>query len=76
MDDGAIRGSESANGVGVLAASGNASEGGGGVFGEGGDDLTEEERETVSHVLVIVHTITNESLDACYIIRIILSTYM
>ena len=55
VDNGAIRGSESANGLGVLAASGDASEGGGGVFGEGGDDLTEEERETVSHVLVIVH---------------------
>ena len=52
VDDGAIRGSESANGIGVLAASGDASEGGGGVFGEGGDDLTEEERETVSHVFV------------------------
>ena len=52
MDDGAIRGSESANGIGVLAASGDASEGGGGVFGEGGDDLTEEERETVSHICV------------------------
>ena len=52
---GAIRGSESANGVGVLAAtySGDASEGGGGVFGEGGDDLIEEERETVSHVCLI-----------------------
>ena len=25
---------------------------GGGVLGEGGDDLTEEERETVSHVCV------------------------
>ena len=37
MDDDAIRGSESANGVGVLAASDDASEGGGGVFGEGGD---------------------------------------
>ena len=48
VDNGAmcIRGSESANGVGVLMASG------GGVFGEGGDDLTEEERETVSHVCV------------------------
>ena len=43
--------SESANGVGVLAASYDASEVGGGVFGEGGDDLTEEERETVSHVV-------------------------
>ena len=53
MDNGAIRGSESANGVGVLVASGDASEGGGGpVFGEGGDDLTEEERETVSHICV------------------------
>ena len=52
VDDGAIRGSESANGVGVLVTSGDASEGGGGVFGEGGDDLTEEERETVGHVCV------------------------
>ena len=48
VDDGAIRGSESANGVGVLVASGDASEGGGGVFGEGDDDLTEEEKETVA----------------------------
>ena len=52
VDDGAIRGSESANGVGVLVTSGDASEGGGGVVGEGGDDLTEEERETVGHVCV------------------------
>ena len=66
--------SESANGVGVLAASYDASEVGGGVFGEGGDDLTEEERETVSHVYVkrfddlpntalITVTITYKSLD-------------
>ena len=52
MTNGTNRGSESANGVGVLAASGNASEGGGGVFGEGGDDLTEEEREAVNHICV------------------------
>ena len=49
----ANRRSESANGVGMLAASGDASEGGGGILVRVMmHDLTEEERETVNHICV------------------------
>ena len=55
VDDGVVRGSDSANSFGVLTNSGDGGEGGEGGGGVLDDGLTEEERETVSCACAAVY---------------------